>query len=249
VSNVTDFIEHLSEKPWSMYKASDYSVEQWHNACLIHQHEGPPTSKGECKLPIKTPNGAVNKNGVYAAAAALGGARGGVNATPEQKASAAKALIRYYREMDKEPPPSLLKHSDFNHFLSHVGKKGMKWGVRRGSKTPIKTSSEHKKVTEIKKKRTPQLTNKQIKTANERMNLEQNFNRMNPSAKRRGQMKVKSILTTIGVGGGLIGLYNTVNSPAGKASVELGKKVLAKQAAKKAAKIALKKAPKQLTLF
>src|SRR5580765_1095277 len=149
MTNVTDFIEHLSDKPWSMYKASDYSIEQWHAACLIHQHDGPPTSKGECKLPIKTPSGAVNKNGVYSAAAALGGARGGVNATPEQKASAAKTLIRHYREMDKEPPPSLLKHSKLYEFVQDRGKKGMKWGVRRGSKPPMKTSSEHKKVMEI----------------------------------------------------------------------------------------------------
>lgn len=237
MTNVVDFIEHLSDKSWSSFKAADYSIEQWHAACLIHQHTGAPTSKAECKLPIKTPNGVVNKNGIFAAAAALGGARGGVNATPEQKASAAKTLIRHYREMDKEPPPALLNHSDFNNFLSHVGKKGMKWGVR---KTPIKTSSDFKKVAELRKKRPPQLTNKQIKAANERMNLEQNFRRLNPDAKARGRMKVKGILAAIGASGGAIGIYNAINSKAGKDAIALGKKVLTSNAAKKAAKTASK---------
>jgi hypothetical protein len=131
-----EFIKHLSEKPWSMYTASDYSIEQWHNACLIHQHTGPPTSKSQCKLPCKTPNGAVNRNGVYAASAALGGARGGVNATPEQKATAARALIRYYREMNKPPPSSLTKHSNID-VIEHFGVKGMKWGVRNKSRNKI----------------------------------------------------------------------------------------------------------------
>lgn len=247
MTEVVDFIEHLSDKPWSMYKASDYSIEQWHASCLIHQHDGAPTSKSECKLPIKTPNGAVNKNGVYAAAAALGGARGGVNASPEQKSSAAKVLIRHYREMDKEPPPALLKHSDFNDFLSHVGKKGMKWGVRRGPKTPIKTSSEHKKVAELRKKTTSQLTNKQIKTANERMNLEVNFRRLNPDAKARGKMKVKALL---GVGAMGLLTIKRINSKEGQASIAMAKKFLAsskvRSATRKAAKTAAKN--KQLIL-
>ena len=136
------------------------------------------------------------------------------------------------------------------NIVEHTGKKGMKWGVRRGSKEPMKTSSEHKKVSELKRKKTPQLTNKQIKTANERMNLEQNFRRLNPDAKARGQMKVKAVLAGLGTA---IGLYNTINSKAGQASIAAGKKVIAQQtakmAAKKAAKIALKNAPKQLVLF
>jgi hypothetical protein len=105
---------HISEKPWSDYKASDYSVEQWHSACLIHLHDGAATSKDECKLPIKTPDGVLNRNGVHAAAAALAGARGGLKGvSDEQKAQAAQALVRYYNQLDEEPPESLMQLSDF----------------------------------------------------------------------------------------------------------------------------------------
>lgn len=120
----------VSEKPWSDYTAADYSIEQWHAACLIHQHEGAPTSKGQCKLPVKTPNGTLSRAGVHAAAAALAGARGGVNASSSEKAAAAKALVRYYGQLNEEPPPSL-QHGSVEKFLSHFGIKGMKWGVRR----------------------------------------------------------------------------------------------------------------------
>lgn len=147
---------HVSEQPWSNYTAADYTVEQWHRACLIHQHQGAPTSKSECKVPVRTPDGALNRNGVHAAAAALAGARGGVNASPEQLSSAKAALRRLYSELGEESPDSL-KHEDVKdeipetqveplndvtqpnlgdaveEFLSHYGVKGMKWGTRKST--------------------------------------------------------------------------------------------------------------------
>jgi hypothetical protein len=101
-------LAHISEKPWSDYTKADYSIEQWHAACLIHVHEGAPTAKSQCKLPVKTPNGALNRNGVHAAAAALAGARGGLKGvSAEQRAKAASALRRYYSQLDEQPPESL----------------------------------------------------------------------------------------------------------------------------------------------
>lgn len=126
-------IAHISEKPWSEYSKADYTPEQWYKACLIHLVDGKYTSKDQCKLPVRTPSGAVNRNGVHAAAAALAGARGGVNAPEEEKAKAARALIRLYSELGEEPPPSLLKHADLNDddILEHFGVLGMHWGVRK----------------------------------------------------------------------------------------------------------------------
>lgn len=131
----------VSEKPWSDYTKADYTPEQWHAACLIHEHEGAPTSKSQCKLPVKTPTGTLNRNGVHAAAAALAGARGGVGASPEEKTAAGKALIRYYGQLNEKPPPSL-QHSwlddllgNWGVTLTHHGVKGQKWGVRRKSKS------------------------------------------------------------------------------------------------------------------
>jgi hypothetical protein len=68
---------------------------------------GAKKTKDKCKLPVKEPGGAYNQNGIIAAAGVLAGARGGVNASPEQKKKAARALIRLYGQMKKEPPQSL----------------------------------------------------------------------------------------------------------------------------------------------
>jgi hypothetical protein len=102
---------HVSETPWSNYTKADYTIEQWHAACLIHIHDGEPTAKSECKLPVKTPDGALNRNGVHAAAAALAGARGGLKGvSADQKKKAANALKRYYAQLDEDPPESLVEH-------------------------------------------------------------------------------------------------------------------------------------------
>lgn len=126
------YLSHISNQPWSNYTEADYSVTQWHQACLIHQHDGAPTSKAQCKLPVRTPNGALNKNGVHAATAALNGARGGVSATEEQKDAARQALIRFYRELDETPPTTLNHLETYEDFLIHFGIKGMRWGSRKG---------------------------------------------------------------------------------------------------------------------
>lgn len=97
----------VNEEPWSNWTAADYNVQQWHRACLIHLHSGPPTSKSECKLPVRTPSGALNRAGVHAAAAALAGARGGVDAPAAKKAAARRSLLALYRRIGDDPPDSL----------------------------------------------------------------------------------------------------------------------------------------------
>ena len=133
-------LSHVSETPWSTWTKADYTLEQWHAACLVHIHDGEPTSKSQCKLPVKTPDGALNRHGVHAAAAALAGARGGLKGvSAEQKNKAAAALRRYYAQLDEDPPESLAIHSiDFREkpgspeeVLEHFGVKGMRWGVRK----------------------------------------------------------------------------------------------------------------------
>lgn len=221
------FVQHISEKPWSSYTEADYSLQQWHNACLIHQHEGPPTSKSQCKLPVKTPNGVLNRNGVHAAAAALAGARTPINASAEEKSKAAKALVRFYGQLDETPPPSLMKHSAVIDFLDHHGVKGQKWGVRRrttgGSVTTHRTSGDAKRVTNLRKKKPSELSNKQLKDVNARLNLEQNFRRLNPGKIASGKHMAEALVATLTLGATA---YNLVNSPAGKAAIASGKKFL-----------------------
>lgn len=196
---VQDFIEHLSERPWSDYTAADYSVEQWHNACLIHQHEGAPTSKSQCKLPVKTPNGAVNRNAVHSAAAALAGARGGVHASSDEKASAAKALVRYYHQMDEKPPPSLLahtnvptKHMTAEEYVEHVGVKGMKWGVRKG-----KSGKKGSGKTSYKK--TPnRLSDAELSKRIKRMEMEKKYRDLNAPDRSAGRDYARGLLENAG---------------------------------------------------
>jgi len=97
----------ISDKPWSRFSESDYTLEQWYEACLIKPPKSEYKAKEQAKLPVYEPDGALNRNAVYAAAAALAGARGGVKATPEEKRKAARALLRLYRELEEEPPESI----------------------------------------------------------------------------------------------------------------------------------------------
>ena len=85
-----------------------------------------------CKLPVKTPDGALNRNGVHAAAAALAGARGGLKGvSDDQRKKAGNALKRYYSQLDEDPPESLTQSEEFViDILEHFGVKGMRWGVR-----------------------------------------------------------------------------------------------------------------------
>lgn len=194
--DVKEFIEHLSEKPWSMYTASDYSIEQWHAACLIHQHDGPPTSKSQCKLPIKTPNGAVNRNGVYSAAAALAGARGGVNASPEQKAAASRVLLRQYQAMGKSPPASLAQHSNIDNFIEHYGKKGMHWGIRNVPVLKKRTRKETQARAARQKilERRRQLSDSDVRNFVDRLNNEKKLKDLINQDLRPGRSMVKKIL-------------------------------------------------------
>jgi len=99
----------VSEKAWGSIKESDYETpEAFCSACLIDLNKpGSEKAKELCKLPVYEPSGALNRNGVHAAAAALAGARGGVQAPSEVKAKAARALIRLYGKLKEEPPESL----------------------------------------------------------------------------------------------------------------------------------------------
>lgn len=154
-------LSHFSETPWSNWTKADYTLEQWHSACLVHTHDGEPTSKSQCKLPVKTPDGALNRHGVHAAAAALAGARGGLKGvSDEQKQKAAAALRRYYSQLDEEPPESLAEHAaiDFrgkpglpSDVLSHYGVKGMRWGVRKQEETSERSSTGKIESLEVSK--------------------------------------------------------------------------------------------------
>ncbi|GII87070.1 hypothetical protein Ssi03_50600 [Sphaerisporangium siamense] len=94
--------ETISTKPWSGFSAADYSIEQWRKACLIGPAEA-SDSKGDYSLPVREPDGTLNRNAVHAAAARIGQ----VKADTGAKSSAAKTLAALYRQLDEDPPESL----------------------------------------------------------------------------------------------------------------------------------------------
>ncbi|MEO5774019.1 MAG: GNAT family N-acetyltransferase [Sphingomicrobium sp.] len=89
--------------------------------------------------------------------------------------------------------------------LRHHGIKGMKWGVRR---TPAQLSrsnpgsEEHQKTVAVRTQAKTQgahtLTNAQLKTAIERMNLEQQYSRLNVAASPKGKQFVTNFLHNFG---------------------------------------------------
>lgn len=79
--------------------------------------------------------------------------------------------------------------------LSHSGVKGMKWGVR---KNPIVPSSDHTNVRELRKKRVPELSNAQLKTINERMQLEVTYSNLKTQQRPSWMRKTNDIITQRG---------------------------------------------------
>jgi len=99
----------ISNRPWGEITEADYKdAVAFCKACLIDLNEtGEEKVKAKCKLPVYEPNGALNRNAIHAAAAALAGARGGVQAPLAEKRKAARKLIALYRELKEEPPESI----------------------------------------------------------------------------------------------------------------------------------------------
>jgi hypothetical protein len=103
--------------------------------------------------------------------------------------------------------------------LAHFGVRGMRWGVRRDG-TSGQVSSDHKNARMLQRKGVAALNNQQLKTVNERLNLEQNFNRMNPSTRRKGESHVKEILATLTLATTAFATFR--NTAGGKAMVKAG---------------------------
>jgi hypothetical protein len=107
-------------------------------------------------------------------------------------------------------------------FLEHYGVRGMHWGIRN-DKPARKVSSDYKKTAAYRKRHPQELSNKQLKSINERLNLETNYKRMNPSKIAAGHETVKRVL---GVVGTVSTAYAFVKSPLGQALVKNGSKFI-----------------------
>lgn len=110
-------------------------------------------------------------------------------------------------------------------FLEHHGVKGMKWGIRnprnrvkKGRSRPA--SADSRRVSELKKKKPSQLTNKQLKAVQERVNLERSFRQATPKKIEKGHAFAKTVLA---VGSTAASLYALSQSPGGKRLISMGK--------------------------
>lgn len=78
--------------------------------------------------------------------------------------------------------------------LKHVGVLGMHWGIRRRGPA----ASEHTRATELKKKHVSELTNDELKTAINRLQLEKQFKDITTASTGRGSTILKGILLKVG---------------------------------------------------
>ncbi len=98
---------NISNRAWGGFSAADYTPEQYARACLINLNPPGKGDKALMKLPVREPDGTLNRNAIHAAAAALAGARGGVDAPAAAKRAAARALAGMYRAMGEPVPASI----------------------------------------------------------------------------------------------------------------------------------------------
>ena len=57
--------------PWDGSEGR-FTIEQWKASCLIDTGEGDPDTKQRYKLPVKEPNGDINKNAIRNALSRIG---------------------------------------------------------------------------------------------------------------------------------------------------------------------------------
>lgn len=219
-------METVSNTPWGEFKESDYSLEQWRRACLISPPEQ-SDAKADYKLPVREPSGTLNRAGCHSAAAALAGARGGVNASVDQKRSAAKRLTSLYRnQLEEDPPESLLRlagesvqmNEEVEDFIAHYGVKGMRWGVRKSrTSSPVERSEDSSRAQALLTRPRASMSNKELRDLNERLQLEKTYSELTKQTTTlaRGQRIAKEI---IAVGGTVTAIYNLYNSPMGRAA-------------------------------
>lgn len=92
----------VSGRAWNG-SPSRFTDEEYQRSCLICR-PGDEPPKTRCSLPVLEPNGDVNKNALASAAARLNQVTG---VTGAMRASAARKLVRYYRQAEMDPPEQL----------------------------------------------------------------------------------------------------------------------------------------------
>lgn len=102
-----------------------------------------------------------------------------------------------------------MKFVSTDEFLAHFGVRGMKWGVRK--KRSASSDAQHHGAN--KKKALKELSDDDLRTLVNRLNMEQNARRLNPSKVNAGHNAVKAALA-VGITANSVIAFSA--SPAGK---------------------------------
>lgn len=100
----------ISDKPWDG-SPSRFTDEEYKRSCILHKCDG--MEKSCHSLPIKEPNGDLNRNAVHNAASRLGS----VDASPEAKSKAKSHLRGAYKQLGEEPPDNIAAAIDWEKHL------------------------------------------------------------------------------------------------------------------------------------
>jgi hypothetical protein len=96
----------MTELAWAGSDPGAYSDAQWIKACVLDTGSGTPKSR--YKLPIRTPQGGLDKTGVGSATDLIGHVKG---ASPAQVGTAARALVRARAQVGLPPSDALSKYT------------------------------------------------------------------------------------------------------------------------------------------
>lgn len=97
----------VSNRRWSDFAVGDYTGQQWKAACLVDRGVGDPDSKGRYAVPVREPNGDINRQAVLALA--KGGGAGMAGLTDAQIKTAGRRLVRIMKDdLQMDPPEQLL---------------------------------------------------------------------------------------------------------------------------------------------
>lgn len=114
-----------------------------------------------------------------------------------------------------------------NNELYHYGILGMRWGVRKASKT-TKPSSDAAEAEKIKKKKVSEMSNDELQKLNRRQQLEKSHKELNPSSIKKGLAVAGAVVAALGTITALY-KYSKQGIDKGKAIVQKNKNLKIKQ--------------------